>query len=167
MKRDHRGAVRHAKSLLPAPRIDFSAGELSGCDGTETLATEILTSHMGATETSRVEVDERIDITCPSWIAENYFIGQLLPHAVPEGISNAVVDTRSPAEVSPLIVAIEVEAYMQDLPDVWWFCESLHQEMLHSYSRVLYELECLKVETSTKLQVRGFLTVTFHLTVEI
>lgn len=166
MRLEGHGVVRYFKSLLPVPRFDYSADELFGFDGSKTygrvLALEILDDYVRAFET-RVDVDEDIDIICPSRVAEQ-FIGQLLPRALPTCGVNGSTDLHSLVNActwledvgrnSPIVVK-EIEAYVQDLPDAWRFGKGLYADILLNFAK---ELECLKLESSTKPQVRGFLT---------
>ena len=166
------GVVRYFKSLLPVPQFDYSADELFGLDGTETFekvwAMEILSIHMQAPET-RVDVNEEIDVICPSWIAEK-FVNQLLPHATPRCAANGVVDFPTPAkacawledmEMYSRIVVREIEAYIQDLPDICRFSESLHQDILQTYFNFSKEFESFKLESCIKQQVQDILTFKF------
>ncbi|KAG0563717.1 hypothetical protein KC19_8G053800 [Ceratodon purpureus] len=159
------GVVRYLTSVLPVPQLDYSADAIFGCDGTESFgkvfAMEILATHMRAPGT-RVDIEEELDIICPSWIAEK-FLGQLLPRALPRYGVGCLVDFPSPVEACawledmethPRIVVREIEAYVQDLPDSWRFSERLHRDILRRYFNFAKEFECVKLECSTKPQIQ-------------
>jgi len=170
MRLDGHGAFRYVRSLLPVPRLDDAADELFSFDGFKAfdklLALDILTTHIRALET-RVDLAEEIDIMCPSWLAER-FLGQLLPHASPSCVINDVTDSHSlmkvctwleDLEINSLIVVREIEAYMQDLPhDCWRFNKDLNEDILETHFNFINELECLRLKSSTKPQVRGLLS---------
>lgn len=168
MRLDSHGVAGPVWSLLPVPRLDYSADELFCCDEYKTfdklLALEILSIHVCDLE-ARVDVAEDIDITFPSSLADK-FIGQLIPRAAPSCIVNDNRVSNSPLkactwfedmEINHLSVVREIEAYMPDLPDACCqFNKSLNEDILQAHLNFVKEHECLIPKSSDKSQVQTF-----------